>query len=161
MEAITTVSNSTTWTALDFPGGWQRISDGNPEASWDRDRRSAATARWVGTSVAATIVADRIADLLLFRRLADEWRAQRGVTSSVTDAAMCPAYQSIIGMGQRGVPLILRQLQLEGEEPDQWFWALSVITGANPVHDMDRGNFPLMAQAWIRWGMEHGLLPVN
>ena len=93
---------------------------------------------------------------LKFTRLVLEWRQQRGAMSSITEAAMCPAYQSIIGMGQAAVPLLFDQLESEVDEPDQWFWALKAITGADPVRDEDRGDFLAMAKAWCRWGKNSG-----
>jgi hypothetical protein len=69
--------------------------------------------------------------------------------------AMHPAYQQIIGMGREVVPLILRELE---REPDHWFWALKAITGEDPVPEQHRGRVRAMADAWIRWGREHGLL---
>ena len=89
-----------------------------------------------------------------FQSLVREWKAQRGPTSSITEAVLCPAYQRIIGMGKMTVPLILRQLRTEGSNPDQWFWALRAITGANPVDDADHGDYVGMARAWLEWG-EH------
>jgi hypothetical protein len=89
-----------------------------------------------------------------FQELYQEWQKERGARSSITETSMMPAYQSIIGMGQDAVPLILRQLRLEGDQPDQWFWALRSITTANPVDPRDQGNFPKMAEAWLRWGEE-------
>ncbi len=91
-----------------------------------------------------------------FNQLVSDWRAERGAMSSLTETALCPAYQAIIGMGQLAVPFILAQLESEGEEPDQWFWALRAITGANPVPDGDRGNYLRMAQTWIQWGKDKG-----
>jgi len=67
---------------------------------------------------------------------------------------MLPSYQSIIGMGEEALPLILAQLKSERDEPDQWFWALRAITGANPVRPEDQGNFAKMAQAWLQWANE-------
>ena len=64
---------------------------------------------------------------------------------------MTLAYQSIIGMGAPVVPLLILQLRSEGDEPDQWFWALQAITGENPVTDSERGDFQKMAKAWIDW----------
>jgi hypothetical protein len=90
-----------------------------------------------------------------FQELYGEWKKQRGGRSSITQVSMMPAYQSIIGMGADAVPLILRQLRLEGDQPDQWFWALRAIAGANPVGPQDQGDFPKMAQAWIKWGEDH------
>jgi hypothetical protein len=86
-----------------------------------------------------------------FQELSREWRAKRGATSSITAMSTLEAYQKIIGMGESAVPLILAQLKAEGDEPDQWFWALRMITGANPVLPADQGNFRAMAQAWIAW----------
>jgi hypothetical protein len=87
-----------------------------------------------------------------FQELTKEWRAKRGATSSITAMSMLEPYQKIIGMGPEAVPLILAQLKAEGDEPDQWFWALKIITEADPVRPEDRGNFRAMAQAWIAWG---------
>jgi hypothetical protein len=88
-----------------------------------------------------------------FNSLAEEWRAETGMLSLVTQKSMHPAYQKIIGMGQPVVPLILRDLE---QKPDHWFWALRAITGDNPVKPEQRGRMKMMAQAWIEWGKEHG-----
>lgn len=87
----------------------------------------------------------------LFQRLRDEWYEQRGSTSSITQMAMCPAYQRIIGMGPDAIPFILRQLQSEGDQPDMWFWALRVLTNADPVSENERGDFVAMAASWLSW----------
>ena len=69
---------------------------------------------------------------------------------------MLPAYQKIIGLGADAVPLILEELKIEGDEPDQWFWALRALAEDNPVAPEDQGDFLKMAQAWIRWGEGQG-----
>lgn len=86
-----------------------------------------------------------------FNQLVEDWRADRGVTSSTSDILLNRAYQSIIGMGQKAVPLILSQMETEGDDPDQWFYALQVLTGANPVREEDEGDFQAMARAWLDW----------
>lgn len=88
-----------------------------------------------------------------FHELVEDWKANCGPTSSVTQLAMHPAYQQIIGMGPEAVPLILKELE---RSPDHWFWALSAITGADPVEPEDKGRLNKMAYAWIRWGVEQG-----
>ena len=90
-------------------------------------------------------------DRMKFQMLLLCWRAERGATSSITEMAMCSAYQSIIGMGEKAIPLILAELESEGEEPDLWFWALQVLTGVNPVRPEDQGDFLGMARAWLTW----------
>jgi hypothetical protein len=86
-----------------------------------------------------------------FQRLAQAWRAAVGPTSSLTQMAMHPAYQQIIGMGRDAIPLLLRELE---REPDHWFWALKAITGVDPVDPGLKGRLDEMAGAWLKWGKE-------
>jgi hypothetical protein len=90
-----------------------------------------------------------------FQRLAAEWKEQSRHMSNTAQMAMLRPYQKIIGMGFDAVPLILEELQ---REPDQWFWALEAITDENPVPPEAAGKVCLMAQAWIDWGKQRGLL---
>ena len=101
------------------------------------------------------VVEQSSANWIEFQILAQRWKMQRGVRSSITEAAMMEAYQGIIGMGESAIKPIIAQLKSEGDEPDQWFWALTAITHANPVKPEDQGNFAKMAQAWIGWAEEH------
>ena len=91
-----------------------------------------------------------------FQQLVIQWHRERGATSSTTEAALSPAYQGIIGMGQVAVTFILKQLDLEGDDPDQWFWALTAITGESPERDEDRGNHVRMAESWFEWAKNNG-----
>lgn len=90
-----------------------------------------------------------------FQSLVEQWKKERGARSSISEAAILNPYQRIIGMGEDAVPMILQQLKSEGDQPDQWFWALRVITDANPVDPADQGDFPKMAQAWLKWGEDN------
>ena len=92
-----------------------------------------------------------ISDAALFQQLASQWRIERGATSSITQMAMCSSYQRIIGMGGKAIPLILRQLENEGDDPDHWFWALQAITREDPVPQEAQGNMREMARAWLDW----------
>jgi hypothetical protein len=89
-----------------------------------------------------------------FETLVALWHRERDATSSITQMAMCPAYQRIIGMGPKVIPTILRKMEQEGDEPDMWFWALRALTGEDPVLDEERGNIVLMARAWLNWGRQ-------
>ena len=66
---------------------------------------------------------------------------------------MHPAYQQIIGLGERALPLIFQELR---REPDHWFWALAAITGKNPVPEEDAGDLEAMANDWLSWGDAQG-----
>ena len=90
-----------------------------------------------------------------FSTLAAEWKDATRLSSSPTEIAMHPSYQSIIGMGESVLPLILNDLK---QTRDHWFWALRAITGANPVPPSDRGNVDAMIRAWLQWGRDRGLI---
>jgi hypothetical protein len=90
-----------------------------------------------------------------FHRLATEWKQQSRFLSNSAQMAMLRPYQQIIGMGPAVVPLILDELR---REPDQWFWALESITQQTPVPPEAFGNVRLMAQAWVAWGQQQGVL---
>jgi hypothetical protein len=91
-----------------------------------------------------------------FKVLATMWKAETRFLSNVTTKSMHIAYQRIIGMGPNAVPLILRDLIENG--PNDWFWALSVITDANPITNDIAGNMQAMTEAWISWGKTAGYL---
>jgi hypothetical protein len=91
-----------------------------------------------------------------FGALAADWKAKRGPVSSVTEMAMVPEYQRIIGMGARALPFILEELE---RRPDHWFWALKAITGEDPVPSEARGNLRRMTEAWLQWGHANGTIP--
>jgi hypothetical protein len=107
-------------------------------------------------SKSAFIVDAFAEDWFKFQELAKEWLNERGARSSITETATMPAYQKIIGMGPAAIAPIIAQLLVEGDQPDQWFWALRAITEANTVKPEDRGNFRKMAQAWIEWAKIEG-----
>jgi hypothetical protein len=87
--------------------------------------------------------------------LAATWREERGFSSSLTDMVLSPSYQKVIALGRPVVPYLLVELAVR---PDHWFWALSTITGVNPVSEQAAGNLQAMTQAWLRWGDKEGQL---
>lgn len=89
----------------------------------------------------------------LFHQLAGEWQEERGPMSGVSEVAMLPSYQRIIGLGPAVIPLLLKELQ---ERPDHWFWALNALTRADPIPEESYGRLNEMAQAWIQWGEREG-----
>ncbi len=93
---------------------------------------------------------------LEFQRLAMEWKTERGARSSITESAMLPSYQSIIGMGPGAIEPIISELKANPGDPDQWFWALRFVAKADPVDPNDRGDYAKMAQAWIKWAEDNG-----
>jgi len=90
-----------------------------------------------------------------FQALVKRWKKDTETDSSITRMIRHPAYQEIIDMGEPVVPLLLAELQ---QEPDFWFAALQRITGANPVPKASAGKIMEMAQSWIDWGRDKGLL---
>lgn len=116
---------------------------------------SAPCQRSTGISVMRAdelLVRSVISDGGKFQLLADQWRKERGATSSITQMMLCSAYQQIIGMGERAIPFILTALRSEGDNPDHWGWALHAITGEDPIPPEATGDTVKIAQAWLDWG---------
>jgi hypothetical protein len=93
-----------------------------------------------------------------FARLAAIWKDETRFLSSTTDIATHPAYQRIIGLGMPAVPLILEQLR---QEPRPWFWALRAITGEDPVPTAAKGKVREMADIWLNWAADQGLIETD
>jgi hypothetical protein len=89
---------------------------------------------------------------LKFDALVSQWRRETATFSSTSKIVTHPAYQRIMAMGEKAVPLILRELQ---REPEHWFYALRNITEATPVSPDDAGDVAKMAASWIAWGREN------
>ena len=84
-----------------------------------------------------------------FNRLVDEWKTGRRRGADVAQMTAHPAYQQIVGMGERAIPLILEELE---RQADHWFPALHELTGTSPVPEESKGNLAKMRQAWLDWG---------
>src|SRR5207247_626048 len=87
----------------------------------------------------------------MFRALAEKWRLDTEMHSSMSKKLQHPAYQSIIAMGQPAIPLILRELR---DRPGFWFEALKAITGQSPVPSNERTDPRRMRDRWLKWGKE-------
>lgn len=88
-----------------------------------------------------------------FRRLESLWTAETGHLSSTTKIIDHPAFQEILTLGPKALPLMLRDLEVR---PRLWVWALPRITGADPIPETDYGNIAKMSQAWLGWAKENG-----
>ena len=88
-----------------------------------------------------------------FRKLEAVWEAETMFLSDAQKIIAHPAFQEIIGLGEAVIPFMLRDLE---KEPRQWVWALARITGENPLRPEDGCDSRKMAEAWLRWGREHG-----
>lgn len=135
---------------FDLPEEWEENFDDEPVIELRSGYRVRYSLRPVGLSSHEPSGAEAT-----FRELADEWREATRLSSSLTEMFLNRAYQRIIGMGPTAVPLILRELQ---QRPAHWFWALSSITGEDPVNPEDAGRLRVMTAAWLRWGQERGYL---
>ena len=85
--------------------------------------------------------------------LAKLWELERPQGVDVSEMVSHLAYQRIIGLGPTVIPFILSKLE---SQPSHWFWALHVLTGADPVKPEHRGRLREMAYDWIEWGKARG-----
>ena len=123
--------------------------------SVNSDRQTTIESVFPGIPLADFEVAVHVAPALQqrFSLLATKWKNETGLLSNVTKKCTHPAYQQIIGMGWESLPLILRDLK---ESKADWFWALTAITGANPISEEIAGNTTQMTEAWLQWARAKG-----
>ena len=86
-----------------------------------------------------------------FLRLAQQWRKETRLLSSVSKKSMHPAYQQIIGLGEEVLPFIFRDLR---QTRGHWLWALFAITGEDPASE--GCTFTEAVDAWLEWGARKG-----
>ena len=90
-----------------------------------------------------------------FNRLVVEWKSGRRRGADVAQMTEHPAYQQIISLGEKAIPLILEELE---RQVDHWFTALHELTGTSPVPDESKGNIAEMRQAWLDWGKDEAYI---
>ena len=83
-----------------------------------------------------------------FRALAEEWYMDTMPLSAYIEKILHPAYQKILVLGKGAVPFIMGELR---DMPNDWFWALRILTEADPVKAEETGNMQSMADAWLHW----------
>lgn len=91
------------------------------------------------------------ADWTEFQGYVEQWKAESAYLSMVEEMVLLEPYQKIIGMGRKALPLIMKQLENEGSNPDHWWWALRILARHDPVPPQHAGNVPLMAKYWLEW----------
>ena len=91
----------------------------------------------------------------LFRLYAEQWYLDTLTMSSYYEKILHPAYQKILRLDKDAIPLILRELKAM---PNDWFWALRILTDADPVRVEQAGDMQAMADAWLDWGRKEGYL---
>jgi hypothetical protein len=89
-----------------------------------------------------------------FRILANKWKQETGLHSSLAEKFMHPAYQRIMAMGKPALPFILRDLRATS---DHWFYALEFISG-DEGREVAVGTDTISAarDAWLHWGRQNG-----
>jgi hypothetical protein len=93
-----------------------------------------------------------------FREHSETWQRETMHMSSPTQRMEHPSYQAILGLARDNkdevVRLLIRDMTEHGRE---WFWALSYLTGENPINRKDAGNLDKMIASWHRWAKERKL----
>lgn len=131
-------------------GGWKLAFRDQERLEW-----KVALPKEMHTRVISAVQkSQQQAEAVLLRQLTDMWRRDTMFKSAAQEIILHPAYQQIIGFGDRALPFILDELRnADGE----WFWALRMISREDPVADEDRGDYPAMKNAWLEWADCRGL----
>jgi hypothetical protein len=120
-------------------------------------RRAEALARELAEQLQSAVLAERKkADRSLetkFRELAETWYMETMPLSSYIEKILHPSYQKILVLGRGVVPLIMNELR---DMPNDWFWALRILTDTDPVKPEQAGDMQAMADAWLNWWEHYG-----
>lgn len=88
-----------------------------------------------------------------FHDLLATWRNDTRHLSVIREILLHPAYLSIIGMGDKIIPLLLRELE---KSPDHLVWALKAITHADIVPSIRQARITDIVHAWLGWAKRTG-----
>lgn len=89
-----------------------------------------------------------------FDALTKDWVRATRFKNSLSEINDSEPLKSIMAMGDVVVPLILKDLR---DSPKHWFFALRVLTGADPIKKRDAGNLENMRKAWLNWAAKEGV----
>jgi hypothetical protein len=88
-----------------------------------------------------------------FSELVSAWKAETCILSAPDDIRSSIHLKQIMDMGREiAVPMIIRQLQIEGDNPYHWWWPLRTLVGENPVPVELRRDITQASRSWIDWG---------
>jgi hypothetical protein len=126
------------------------VEDVSPDGFYDMSSTSA-------TSVTiADYIPENYSETLdhKFSRLTMAWCRATINCSSFDDIVNDVHYKEIIEIGMPVLLLIFDDLK---NTPKHWFYALSKITGENPIPESAAGNLTKMTNVWLRWARKAGL----
>lgn len=91
----------------------------------------------------------------IFKQLAEKWKLETKGASSSTVKFLNDNHLKIIGMGEKALPYIFKDLKENG---GHWFVALDSITQVdpNPVPEEHYGIISKMREDWLRWAEDYG-----
>lgn len=90
-----------------------------------------------------------------FEALTQEWLSETKFLSDPVKKILHPAHLKIIAMGKEILPLVLREVE---KMSGHWFVILNAISPENPVKPEDETSIEKVANAWLKWGKEKGLI---
>lgn len=90
-----------------------------------------------------------------FEALAHQWLQETKYLSDPVRKILHPSHLKLIAMGERILPLVLREVE---KMSGHWFVILNAISPENPVKPEDETNIERLANAWLEWGRRKGLI---
>lgn len=90
-----------------------------------------------------------------FENLKNLWLEETKLSSNVFMTLSHPAHLNIIKLGKIILPYIFEDLSIN---KNHWFFALSSITGVNPVQSTSVGDLDKIKQDWLAWGRQENYI---
>jgi hypothetical protein len=119
--------------------------------------RPATSVFWVSWYTSLVHLAPSLASAFAinqeFAALVEEWERETFFHSSLSKQFTHPAYVRIIAMGEKAIPLVLKELQKDNGD---WFYALKFMAGK----DLSAGieDYQVAKEAWLNWGYKNNYI---
>ena len=98
------------------------------------------------------IDAQKVSEFYFYK---EKWKKETAALSSPASIRMNRNYQKIIGLGNSIIPLILAELE---RQPDDWFYALEMLTKDEENPTTEEMGFTESVKAWVNWGKNKGYI---
>lgn len=85
-------------------------------------------------------------------RLKEKWLHDTRFDSGYSTLINHPAHLRIVSFGERVIPYLIRDMQ---KHRTPWFYALTEITGENPISEESWGKIDNIIQDWLAWAKKN------
>ena len=85
----------------------------------------------------------------------NQWLDETKYNSNISSSMQHPLYSKILSLGDIIVPFLIMDLR---ENKTHWFYALTALTGENPILKEHSGQVDNMIADWVKWAEVNSII---